>query len=157
MTSLRSDKSYRRISIFKYITPHEVVYNGYQMCLNCGCGQLSNTHRDPLNITFGKLRLIAARNNSTMEAMAENIIATLRGKITGRRPRGNDEIVVRVVRHHIKPKMEVQFMSKGSLIPRPNKYWKNGEWVEVTNEEMDKDLPEEKEYLFDRRKPKTEA
>lgn len=82
------------------------------MCLNCGCGEISNTHGDPLNITLGKLRLIALRNKSSVEKQAENIIATLRGVIKKTEPRGEDEIVVKVVRHKIKPKMEVKYVPR---------------------------------------------
>lgn len=85
------------------------------MCLNCGCGHFSNTHGDPLNITLGKFRLIALRNQSSMEKQAENIIATLRGVIKAEEPRGDDEIVVKIVRHKVKPKIEVKF------VPRPER------------------------------------
>ena len=90
------------------------------MCLNCGCGDISNTHGDPLNITISRFRLLALRNNSSMEKQAENIIATLRGAIKKTEPRGDDEIVVKVVRHKVKPKMEVQFVPRSKLI-RPKK------------------------------------
>lgn len=93
------------------------------MCLNCGCGEISNTHGDPLNITIGKFRLIALRNDSSMEKQAENIIATLRGVIKKTKPRGDDEITVKVVRHEVKPKMEVRFVPRTKLIrkTRPSK------------------------------------
>ena len=82
------------------------------MCLNCGCGEISNTHGDPLNITLGKFRLIALRNRSSMEKQAENIIATLRGVIKAKEPRGEDELVVKIVRHKAKPKMEVKYVPR---------------------------------------------
>lgn len=82
------------------------------MCLNCGCGEVSNMHGDPLNITLGKLRLIALRNNSTMEDQAENIIATLRGIISKEEPRGEDRIVAGVFRRKVKPKVEVQYVPR---------------------------------------------
>ena len=91
------------------------------MCLNCGCGEPSNIHGDPLNITLGKLRLIALRNNSTMEKMAENIIATLRNIINKENPRENDQIVVGVFRRKVKPKQEVQFVPKSKLVRPKNK------------------------------------
>jgi len=85
------------------------------MCLNCGCGEVSNTHGDPLNITLGKFRLIALRNKSSMEKQAENIIATLRGVIKSDDPRGDDELVIKIVRHKVKPKMKVQYVPRSQL------------------------------------------
>ncbi len=83
------------------------------MCLNCKCGQVSNTHEDPLNITLGRFRLMALRNHMSMEQMAISILATLRGVINSKEPGGDDEFVV----NKVKPKMEVKY------VPRePRKY-----------------------------------
>lgn len=85
------------------------------MCLNCGCGEISNTHGDPLNITWSKLRLIAERNNSSMKDQAVNILATLLGYIKKTEPRGEDEITVRITRIKVKPKMEAQYVPGAKL------------------------------------------
>lgn len=82
------------------------------MCVNCGCGQLSNTHGDPLNLTVSRFRLIALRNHSSMEKQAENILATLRGILTPEKPRGDDDIIVKLTRIEKKPKMEAHYVRR---------------------------------------------
>lgn len=89
-------------------------------CLNCGCGEISNTHGDPLNITLGRLRLIAQRNKSTMKDQAVNILATIEGEIKKTKPRGSDEITVKLTRHVVKPKMEARYVERSRLV-RPKK------------------------------------
>lgn len=82
------------------------------MCLNCGCGQFSNQHGDPLNITRSRLALIAAHNNSTMKEQAVNILATLLGYITEKEPREKDQIIVKITRIKAKPEMKVQYVKR---------------------------------------------
>ena len=85
------------------------------MCENCGCGQPSNTHGQPLNITYSRLKLVADRNNSTPLEQAINMVATLQGVISSTHPRGDDEITVKVTRTKVKPKMEARYVERSKL------------------------------------------
>lgn len=68
------------------------------MCLTCGCGNATSQNGDPLNITLSRLRLIAIRNNMTMDQVACNILATVRGLIDRNHPLGLDVIKAKVTR-----------------------------------------------------------
>jgi hypothetical protein len=74
------------------------------VCLNCGCGNLTDNHGDSLNITLSRLRLIAQRNDSTMTKQATNIAATLFGEITKTKPLGDDKIEISFKRIPAEPK-----------------------------------------------------
>lgn len=67
-------------------------------CCNCGCGDWTTNNGDPLNLTLSRLRLMALRNNSTVEDQAKNIIATVMGYITQREPLEYDEIKIDIKR-----------------------------------------------------------
>lgn len=68
------------------------------MCLSCGCGQVMVNHGDPLQLTYGRLLLVASRLGLKPEEVAINILATLRGEITFKNPRGEDSFDVRITR-----------------------------------------------------------
>lgn len=85
------------------------------MCLNCGCGNWLDNQSDPLNLTLSRLRLMALRNNSTVEDQAKNILATVLGYITKREPLGYDEIKVKIER------LTKEAPTKATYIPVQNK------------------------------------
>lgn len=82
------------------------------MCLNCGCGEMSTNHGDPLNLTLSRLALIATRNGITLKQTAVNILATLMGEISKKDPRGDDKIEVRLTRTRVKPEMEAKYVER---------------------------------------------
>lgn len=43
------------------------------MCVSCGCGDLSNDHGDPKNITIEMLQQAAEAGGVTVKEAAENI------------------------------------------------------------------------------------
>lgn len=82
------------------------------MCLNCGCGELSNNHGYAMNITRSRLAVIAHENLTSMEDQAINILATLRGEITTKKPRGDDKIVVTLKRIKGKPETKAEYVPR---------------------------------------------
>ena len=83
------------------------------MCLNCGCGEPTTNHGDPLNITLSRLRLVAQRNHSTLYDQAVNILATLIGDIKKSNPRGKDKMEVKkIYRTKVAPKMEAKYVDR---------------------------------------------
>lgn len=57
------------------------------MCLVCGSGNFFDNHGDPLNLTYGRLLLIASRHNTNVMTVAENILGTLVGYVGPKNPR----------------------------------------------------------------------
>lgn len=77
------------------------------MCLNCGCGQPNDLRGDPLNLSYNRLALIAARNHTTVKAVAENILGTILGRITPADPRGDQDVfTLKIIKKRIPPKPE---------------------------------------------------
>jgi hypothetical protein len=79
------------------------------MCLDCGCGKLHDNHGNPLHLTIGRFKLVAALNKRSLHQTALIILATLIGMINPKNPLGHDKMEGEPKRIKVEPEKTLKY------------------------------------------------